>query len=553
MQFVPDDWKQQLPGALSAMSPLLMAMSRGMLSGQGAFTYAPQGLAAMQLQGEKRSEAEKKKADMEAFSGLLGGQFPRAAASRKPVTRNAAMAKHGGPTKAAAANLNFDGLEQQYNLPQGYLARTAQIESAGNPNAKNPNSSATGPFQFIDSTARQYGLTDRTDWAASADAAARLAADNASHLRNVLGREPTAGELYLAHQQGAGGAAKLLSNPNARAIDVVGAEALQLNGGTADMTAGQFAQKWTGKFGGGGQAQQPRQYDPQVLAQVMASEHIPAAAKAQIMQQVQGPSQMDQIQMQLAQAQLEKLQSPAEPKPTEAQMEIQRLMSIGFDEKTAIKIKEGVIRIQRDPITQETFAFDLESMQPVPLPGQAAPQGAPGQQAPAPQPQAPAPQAPPTGDARGAFGLPGVAANAVNTVTDAIGAGAAFPQQQSAKADADVLREQLTNDIASGYGRQPPSWLLRNIQELTPQAASLQGPDGAYEKLRALSDSLAGEAASLEKMLGRKMAPSQKQKVEARLQAIQTAIGRTEQFMARLAPGGETQKTQSGVQWRIVE
>lgn len=146
----------------------------------------------------------------------------------------------------------FGAIESRYGLPAGYLGRTYQIESGGNPNAQNPNSSAGGGFQFIDSTARAYGLADKTDLAASADAAARLARDNAAALRRVLGRDPTAAELYLAHQQGGGGASALLANPNARAADIVGAEAVRLNGGRADMTAGEFAGLWLGKFGGKG-------------------------------------------------------------------------------------------------------------------------------------------------------------------------------------------------------------------------------------------------------------------------------------------------------------
>lgn len=142
---------------------------------------------------------------------------------------------------------DFSKIEQAYGLPQGYLGQVAQIESGGNPNAQNPNSSAGGMFQFLDSTAKQYGLTDKTDPYASADAAARLAADNQAYLRKVLGRDPTAGELYLAHQQGAAGAAQLLSNPNAPASSVVGNSAVNLNGGSPGMTAGQFADQWTGK------------------------------------------------------------------------------------------------------------------------------------------------------------------------------------------------------------------------------------------------------------------------------------------------------------------
>lgn len=131
------------------------------------------------------------------------------------------------------------------------LTQIAGIESKFNPSAKNPNSSAGGLFQFVDGTARQYGLRDRFDPAQAADAAARLASDNTGALKSALGRMPTAGELYLAHQQGAAGATKLLKNPSARAVDLVGADAVKLNGGNTNMTAGEFAAIWTSKVSNG--------------------------------------------------------------------------------------------------------------------------------------------------------------------------------------------------------------------------------------------------------------------------------------------------------------
>ena len=146
--------------------------------------------------------------------------------------------------------VDFAAYERRYGLPQGYLARTAQIESSGNPRAQNPNSSAGGLFQFIDRTARQYGLQDRFDPEQATDAAARLARDNANILRRALGRDPTAAELYLAHQQGGGGAAKLLSNANAPASSIVGDAAVRLNAGDRNMTGRQFADLWLNKFGG---------------------------------------------------------------------------------------------------------------------------------------------------------------------------------------------------------------------------------------------------------------------------------------------------------------
>ena len=146
--------------------------------------------------------------------------------------------------------VDFAAYERRYGLPQGYLARTAQIESSGDPRAQNPNSSAGGLFQFIDDTARAYGLTDRFDPEQATDAAARLARDNANILRRSLGRDPTAAELYLAHQQGGGGASRLLSNANAPASSIVGDAAVRLNAGDRNMTGRQFADLWLNKFGG---------------------------------------------------------------------------------------------------------------------------------------------------------------------------------------------------------------------------------------------------------------------------------------------------------------
>lgn len=132
-------------------------------------------------------------------------------------------------------------------LPKGYLERLAMIESAGGTQLENP-SGARGPYQFMPTTAASYGLKDPMDPVASTDAVIRFTGDNREALGKALGRYPTAGELYLAHQQGAGGAAKLLAKPDALAADIVGKQAVVQNGGRADMTAGEFAAMWTGKF-----------------------------------------------------------------------------------------------------------------------------------------------------------------------------------------------------------------------------------------------------------------------------------------------------------------
>jgi hypothetical protein len=141
-------------------------------------------------------------------------------------------------------------MESEAGLPPGFLNKVALIESGGNPSADNPTSSAGGLFQQIDSNAAAYGVSDKYDPVQSTEGAVRFAVENKNYLTGVLGRAPTGGELYLAHQQGPGGAARLLANPEAKAVDIVGMDAINLNGGNADMTAGEFANIWISKYNG---------------------------------------------------------------------------------------------------------------------------------------------------------------------------------------------------------------------------------------------------------------------------------------------------------------
>ena len=118
------------------------------------------------------------------------------------------------------------------------LVETARRESALNPHARAGTSSATGLFQFIDSTwldmVRRHGadhglraeaaalsrgtdaatrreiLALRNDPELSARMAGELARENAQALEARLGRAPNAGELYAAHVMGSGGAIRLI-------------------------------------------------------------------------------------------------------------------------------------------------------------------------------------------------------------------------------------------------------------------------------------------------------------------------------------------------------
>ena len=164
----------------------------------------------------------------------------------------ASAAKQPPPMRDAAKLVKdlepvWANLEGRFGLPNGYLRRTAEIESSLDPNAQNPNSSAGGLFQFIDGTAAEFNLENRFDPIQASNAAAKLASRNARILAGVLGRQPTAGELYLAHQQGAGGASVLLdpANQDKKAVDVVSdPQFVLLNGGDENMSVSQFVSKW---------------------------------------------------------------------------------------------------------------------------------------------------------------------------------------------------------------------------------------------------------------------------------------------------------------------
>lgn len=136
----------------------------------------------------------------------------------------------------------------QNGIDPEFAAKVAMLESSGVADAQNPKSSAGGIFQFTDGTAQRYGLTDKMDVTASSKAFAEMTKNNKEYLTKQLGRAPTNAELYMAHQQGEGGAAKLLKNPMRLAVSIVGRDAVINNGGSEDMTAAEFTALWQAKY-----------------------------------------------------------------------------------------------------------------------------------------------------------------------------------------------------------------------------------------------------------------------------------------------------------------
>ena len=164
--------------------------------------------------------------------------------------------------------VDFATYERDAGLPEGYLEAMAYIESGGRPNARREGSQYIGLFQLGKAVRNKYGVKDPLDPDQNTRGAVALAKDNMRGLRNVLGRDPTGPELYLAHQQGLGGATALLKNPDMTAVDALATimdrgdaeKHILANAGKLDMTASEFADIWVrkfqdrGQFAGSGQA-----------------------------------------------------------------------------------------------------------------------------------------------------------------------------------------------------------------------------------------------------------------------------------------------------------
>jgi hypothetical protein len=238
---------------------------------------------------------------------------------------------------------------------------------------------------------------------------------------------------------------------------------------------------------------------------------------------------------------LYEIQQPVAPDLSEAEQEIARLTGIGVPYNVAVKMKEGALTTSRDPDTGDVLVLDLSTVPPsVVWSSEALRTGAgtpppPTAGTPADVP-ATAPERLTFGeaytDSANSFGLEGFGRWAANTAADVIpGAGTPFPETMQTQADFAVLRETLLNNVAEGYGRQPPSWLLQEIRKLTPEAGSFrQGPEEAQTKLRALGRLMEGELMSAERALNSnlRLGPTERQQVQARAATLRSSLAQIE-------------------------
>lgn len=193
------------------------------------------------------------------------------------------------------------------------MARIGRVENAsGGGDVRNPNSSATGKYQFTDGTwLRNYkqtfgagGLSDAEILAKRAyggvqDQVMRVFTQGNARFLNSIGAPETAGNLYLTHFAGQGGAAKILkAAPDTPIEQVLTADAIAANGFLKGKTAGDvidWAHAKMGEASGARVTLNPDNFaddvelrmaqqalDDAVMAKALASRAAPDAAEPAI-------------------------------------------------------------------------------------------------------------------------------------------------------------------------------------------------------------------------------------------------------------------------------
>lgn len=205
----------------------------------------------------------------------------------------------------------------------------------------------------------------------------------------------------------------------------------------------------------------------------------------------------------------------------------------------AIGITDGRLKDSRHPVTGEVVIVDMATGRPVEMSAPApVGTGDPVMDIIAPSDAATdfGPQYPAAGES---FGVGGALAGGINTVLDATGVGAPYKDIQQSQADFGVLRESLLNDISGAYGRQPPSWLLQEIRNLTPAAGNpFEGAGGAVSKLNAIGRQLTNELQIARQALERELSPANRQEMEATLSGLQAGIARVGAALDAFGPQG---------------
>jgi hypothetical protein len=179
------------------------------------------------------------------------------------------------------------------------------------------------------------------------------------------------------------------------------------------------------------------------------------------------------------------------PKVSEAEKQIARLMETGIDRTTAIKIRDGRLKISRNPVTQRAELIDMATGNVI---GQATETLA----------QVAGVEEPVPADDRfkdlpvtQAGGLAGWGANIANIVTDALGAGQQFSKIGEAQAAMTDLSTRTVLMLDADFAGKPTNFTREKLEKLTIKPAELsQGSVQSYQKtlnmVNALEEAVSG-------------------------------------------------------------
>lgn len=137
-----------------------------------------------------------------------------------------------------------------------YLKGARLIESGNNDDAVNEGSGATGRYQFLPETAKtlmpDLDLANLKRPDVQEELMRRYTDKSVELLTPLLGRKPTAAELYTLHLLGHQGGMRLLANPDAPLTDTVDKGALAANKGLfgSNKTGRDFLSGLNARFGG---------------------------------------------------------------------------------------------------------------------------------------------------------------------------------------------------------------------------------------------------------------------------------------------------------------
>jgi hypothetical protein len=125
----------------------------------------------------------------------------------------AAPSRPTGPRFGGPVDTAISEAAKRHGVDETWLRSFAKIESGGNP--RNTTGSYKGLFQLSNSEfAKHGGQGDIYDPVANANAAAIKLRAQSEAFRNKYGRDPSAADIYMIHQQGEGGYDMHTRNPD---------------------------------------------------------------------------------------------------------------------------------------------------------------------------------------------------------------------------------------------------------------------------------------------------------------------------------------------------